>query len=160
MKINDAIFGVFFVVLAICVFVYAGTFPAARGVSFGPDLFPRIIAVMMGVGGATLIIGALRPAGRQPLFELADWARKPRSYTLLAAVVGSMVFYIFASDTLGFLLSTFIMMTGLLLVTRGRGNLVSSLVTAVIVSVTIYLIFVRMLRVPLPFGFIEALLVN
>lgn len=159
MKINDAVFGVFFVVLAICAFVYAGTFPAARGVSFGPDLFPRIIAVMMGVGGATLIIGALRPAGRQPLLELADWARKPRSYALLAAVAGSMVFYIFASDTLGFLLSTFIMMTGLLLVTRGRGNLVSSLVTAVIVSVTIYLIFVRMLRVPLPFGFIEALLV-
>jgi putative tricarboxylic transport membrane protein len=160
MRINDAVFGVFFVVLAICVFVYAGTFPAAKGVSFGPDLFPRIIAVMMGAGGAMQIIGALRPAGRQPFLQLANWARKPRSYTLLAAVAGSMVFYILAADMLGFLLSTFIMMTGLLLVTRGRGSLVSSLVTAIIVSLTIYLIFVRMLRVPLPYGVIESLLVN
>jgi putative tricarboxylic transport membrane protein len=160
MRINDAVFGVFFVVFAVCIFVYAGTFHAARSVSFGPDLFPRIIAVMMGIGGTILIIGALQPAGRQPLLQLADWARKSRSYTVLAAVAGSMVFYILASGTLGFLLSTFIMMTGLLLVTRGRGSLVSSLVVAVIVSVTIHLIFVRMLRVPLPFGFIESLLVR
>jgi putative tricarboxylic transport membrane protein len=160
MKINDAISGVFFIVLAVCIFVHAGTFPAATGVSFGPDLFPRIIAVMMGCGGTILVISALQPAGRQPLLQLADWARKPRSYTLMAAVVGSMVFYILASGTLGFLLSTFAMMSGLLLVTRGRGNLVSSLVTAAIVSATIYLIFVRMLRVPLPFGLIESLLVR
>lgn len=160
MRINDAVFGVFFVVLAVCVFVYAGTFSAAKGVSFGPDLFPRIIAVMMGAGGAMQIIGALRPAGRQPFLQLADWARKPRSYKLLAAVAGSMVFYILASGTLGFLLSTFVMMSGLLLVTRGWGCLLSSLVTAVIVSVMIYLIFVQMLRVPLPYGVIEALLVH
>ncbi len=160
MRINDAVFGVLFVILAICVFVYSGTFTAAKGVGFGPDLFPRIIAVLMGAGGAMQIISGLRPAGRQPFIQLADWARKPRSYTLLAAVAGSMLFYILASGALGFLLSTFVMMSGLLLVTRGRGSLVSSLVTAVIVSVTIYLIFVQMLRVPLPYGVIESLLVN
>lgn len=160
MKFNDAIAGALFVVLAICVFVYAGTFPAMRGVAYGPDLFPRIIAVMMGVGGAMLIVGGLRPAGRQPWLQLADWARKPKSYGLFAAVVGSMVFYILASDRLGFLLSSFLMMSGLLLVTRGPSRLVSSFVVAAVVSAGIYLIFARMLRVPMPYGFVEALLVR
>jgi putative tricarboxylic transport membrane protein len=160
MKFNDAIAGALFVAIAICVFVYAGTFPAMRGVAYGPDLFPRIIAVMMGVGGATLIVGGLRPAGRQPWLQLADWARQPKSYGLFAAVVGSMVFYILASDRLGFLLSSFLMMSGLLLVTRGPARLVSSLVVAAVVSAAIYLIFVRMLRVPMPYGFVESLLVR
>lgn len=160
MKFNDAIAGALFVAIAIFVFVYAGSFPAMRGVAYGPDLFPRVIAVLMGVGGATLIVGALRPAGRQPWLQLAEWARQPRSYVLFAAVVGSMVFYIVASGRLGFLLSTFLMMSGLLQVTRGPGRLVSSLVVAAAVSAGLYLIFARMLRVPLPFGIVESLLVH
>lgn len=158
MKCNDAIAGALFVVIAICVFVHAGSFPAMRGVAYGPDLFPRIIAVMMGIGGATLIVGGLRPVGRQQWVDLADWALKPRSYALIAAVIGSMVFYILASDKLGFLLSLFLMMSGLLLVTRGASRLVSNLVIAVVISVAIHLIFVRMLRVPLPYGFLESLM--
>ena len=160
MKFNDAIAGAFFVVIAICVFTYAGTFPAMRGVAYGPDLFPRIIAVMMGIGGTTLIVGALQPAGRQPWLQLAEWARKPRTYGLFGAVVGSMVFYIFASGRLGFLLSCFLMLVGLLLVTRGTSRAVSIVITSAVVSVAIYLIFVRMLRVPLPFGIVESLLVR
>lgn len=158
MKLNDAIAGALFVAIGISVFIYAGSFPAMRGVAYGPDLFPRIIAVMMGIGGATLIVSGLRPAGRQPWLQLADWARKPRSYMLFAAVIGSMVFYILTSDRLGFLLSSFLMMSGLLLVTRGASRLVSSLAVAAVVSVAIYVIFVRMLRVPLPYGFVESLL--
>ncbi len=160
MKINDAISGAFFLIIAVCVFVYAGTFPPMRGVAFGPDLFPRMIAVMMGIGGLSLIVGALRPAGRRPWLELAEWTRKPRSYGLFAAVTVSMTFYIVLADTLGFLLSCFLMMTGLLLATRGLSRIVSSLVVSAVVSAVIYIIFARMLRVPLPFGAIESLLVS
>jgi putative tricarboxylic transport membrane protein len=102
----------------------------------------------------------LQPAGRQPWLQLAEWARKPRTYGLFGAVVGSMVFYIFASGRLGFLLSCFLMLAGLLLVTRGTSRAVSIVITSAVVSVAIYLIFVRMLRVPLPFGIVESLLVR
>lgn len=160
MKFSDAITGAVFLALAAFVFVYAGSFPAMRGVAFGPDLFPRIIAVMMGLGATILIVGALRPAGRQPTILVAQWARDPRSYLLFAAVLGSATFYILFSETLGFLLSSFLMLGCLLLVTRGRTRLVSSSVIAATVSVVMYLVFVRMLRVPLPFGVVEALLVR
>ena len=160
MKINDAITGAFFLAVAIFVFIYSGTFPAMRGVSFGPDLFPRIIAFMMGLGGTMLIVGALLPAGRQPLIEIVDWARNPRTYFLLAAIVGSVLFYIYASTALGFLLTAFLLLGVLMTITRGIEKSVSSLIITVVATVAIYLIFARMLRVPLPFGIIESMLVR
>ncbi len=160
MKINDAISGSLFIVIAILVFIYAGTFRNMLGGSYGPDLFPRIVAVMMAIGGLSLVVAALRPAGRQPWLELAGWARQPRSYALMVAVVASMIFYILLSGTLGFLLTAFLLLAGLRIVTRGPSRAVSSAVIAAVVSVIAYLIFVRMLRVPLPFGIIESLLVR
>lgn len=160
MKVNDAVSGALFIVIAILVFVYAGTFRNMLGGAYGPDLFPRIVAVMMVIGGASLVFGAMRPVGRRPWLELAEWARQPRSYILMLAVVSSMVFFILLSSTLGFLLTSFVLLTGLLVVTRGAGQLLSSSAIAAIVSVTAYLIFVRMLRVPLPFGVVELLLVG
>lgn len=160
MKANDAITGGIFLAIAIFAFVYAGTFTALPGVKYGPDLFPRLIAVLMGLGGVILIVGSVRRSGGLPLFTIADWARRPRNHLILAAVVASIVFYIFASTRLGFLLSGFLMLGGLLAVTRGTSKLLSSAVIAAAVTVVIYLIFARLLRVPLPMGVIEFLMVR
>lgn len=157
MKANDAISGGIFLAVAIFAFFYAGTFKSFPGVKYGPDLFPRLVAVLMGIGGLILIIGALRPAGRQPLLNIAQWARNPQSYRIIAAVLGSIVFYIFLSDRLGFLLTGFIMLAGLLVATRGVSRTVSSLAISAGVIVILYLIFARLLRVPLPVGFLESL---
>ena len=155
MKANDAITGGIFLAVAIFAFVYAGTFAALPGVKYGPDLFPRLIALLMGLGGVALIVGSLRQSGRLSLFTLADWAQKPRSHLILASVVASIVFYIVASERLGFLLSAFLMLGGLLAATRGASRLLSSAAIAAIVTIVIYLIFARLLRVPLPMGAIE-----
>jgi hypothetical protein len=52
MRFNDAIPGALFLVIGIFAFVHAGGFTRFPGVPYGPDLFPRIIAVMMGGGGS------------------------------------------------------------------------------------------------------------
>jgi len=157
MKANDAITGGIFLAVAILAFLYAGTFTPLPGVKYGPDLFPRLVSVLMGLGGVILIVGALRPAGRQPLLSIAQWARTPRSYLIIVAVLGSIVFYILLSDRLGFLLTAFIMLSALLIATRGISRTVSSLVISASVVVVLYLIFARLLRVPLPVGVIESL---
>lgn len=159
MKFNDAIPGALFLAIGIFAFVHAGTFTRFPGVPYGPDLFPRIIAVMMGGGGLMLIVSGLRRAGRAPWLSLSDWARQPRSYGLFTAVVGSVVFYIFLSGTLGFLLTGFLMLTALFLVTRGAATILTSGPLAAVVTGIIHLIFAEMLRVPLPFGVIERWLV-
>tara|TARA_R110002020_G_scaffold113518_13_gene261118 strand:- start:9833 stop:10315 length:483 start_codon:yes stop_codon:yes gene_type:complete len=158
-KVNDAISGAIFLVLAILTFVHAGTFPAMRGVAYGPDLFPRLIAVLMGLGGVILIVSGLRSTARQPWLQLSDWARQPRSYILFAAVVGGVVFYLLAADVLGFMLAAFLMLTTVLAVTRGTTRLGSSAGIAAVVTVLIYMLFAQTLRVPLPHGVLERLLV-
>ena len=155
MKFNDAIPGALFLALGILAFVHAGSFTRFPGVPYGPDLFPRIIAVMMSGGGLMLIVSGLWGAGRAPWLALSDWARQPRSYGLFFAVVGSVLFYFFVSGTLGFLLTGVLMLTGLLVATRGPAKILSSAVLAAAVTGIIHIVFSEMLRVPLPFGVIE-----
>jgi putative tricarboxylic transport membrane protein len=106
-----------------------------------------------------LMVSGLRGAGRAPWITLADWAREPRSYALFFSVVGAVLFYIFLSGTLGFLLCGALMLTALLMITRGAGTIISSAAIAVVVTIVIHLVFAEMLRVPLPFGVIERWLV-
>ncbi|MBA3448015.1 MAG: tripartite tricarboxylate transporter TctB family protein [Pseudaminobacter sp.] len=160
MKVNDAATGAIFLAIAIAVFFYAGTFPGTRGVAYGPDLFPRIVAAMMGLGGIMLIVGGLRQTARQPLLSLAGWVYKPRTYAIFAGVIGSVLFYIFASPVLGFLLTGFTMLFGLLVVTRRPARPLSSVIIAAVVTAIIHILFVRALRVPLPYGIIESWLVG
>ena len=159
MRFNDAIPGRLFLAVGIFAFVHAGSFTRFPGVPYGPDLFPRIIAVMMGGGGLMLIVSGLRGAGRAPFVTLADWAREPRSYVLFFSVIGAVLFYVFLSGVLGFLLCGALMLTGLLMITRGVRTLLSSAVIGVVVTILIHLVFAEMLRVPLPFGVIERWLV-
>lgn len=159
MRFNDAIPGALFLAMGIFAFIHAGSFMSFPGVPYGPDLFPRIIAVMMGGGGVVLIIGGLRKAHRAPWLELADWARDWRSYGVFLAVVGAVLFYVLLSGTLGFLLTGFLMLTSLLLVTRGISAVISNVVIAALVTILIHFIFAEALRVPLPFGVIERWLI-
>ena len=159
MKFNDAIPGAVFLVIGIFAFLHAGSFMRFPGVPYGPDLFPRIIAVMMGGGGLILIVNSLRSANRVPLLELASWARDQRSYVTFFAIVAAVLFFVFFSGPLGFLLSGFLTLTGLFLVTRGVSTILSSAALAALVAIAIHIIFVMGLRVPLPFGVIERWLV-
>ncbi|MBP5858597.1 tripartite tricarboxylate transporter TctB family protein [Marivibrio halodurans] len=176
MKVNDAITGALFLLLAILAFVHAGSFAAMPGVPYGPSLFPRVVAGVMGLGGLLLMINGLRArraAGGDPgngsaggladgaagrWVTLADWARRGRSYLLFLAIVGVMLFYILAADMLGFLPTVLAMLIALLSVTRGLGRSLSNVVIALLTAVGIYLLFGLALRVPLPVGPVEDML--
>lgn len=160
MKVNDAISGGIFLALAIFAFVQAGKFPAMPGVPYGPSLFPRLVAVVMGLGGAMLIWSGLKSARSEPWGALADWAYDPRSYLIFFSIIGSVVAYILLADILGFLLISFLLLLLLFCVTRGVRPLASNLVIAAVTSVLIYFVFAEMLRVPLPYGVVETLLPN
>lgn len=160
MKFNDAITGALFLVLAVLAFLYAGTFKAMPGVPYGPGLFPRLVAVMMGIGGVILIFSGLRRAAGSDghWLHLAEWARSGRSYLVFFAIVGVMLFYILAAEKLGFLLTCFLMLTVLLTVTRGASRFVSTLVLSSVTTLGIHFLFSSGLRVPLPRGGLEMLL--
>lgn len=160
MKVNDAISGLLFLALAVFAFVEAGSFPVMPGIPYGPDLFPRIVASVMGLGGVLLILSGARDLLHERWVDLAPWARDPRSWIVFCAVTGGMAFYILAAGSLGFMLVSFLLLTALMALTRGIARLPSSLAVAAATTGAVHAIFGTVLRVPLPRGPVEALLMG
>lgn len=157
MHINDAILGVITIAVSIFIIAVARTFPALPGVPYGPGLFPTIIAGCMSLGGVVLIIKGIRQFPQSGWLTLDPWAKTLRSYFTLGLIFAALLFYILFSDTLGFIITSALILAALLLWTRGLERLLSSLIISVSFSVVIYLVFVKFMRVPLPPGMMQGL---
>lgn len=158
MKVNDALSGVVLVLLSGVIYALTWDYPGMPGQPYGPALFPRIIAVLMALTGLTLIISGLRRWRERPAVVFAEWVRSPRHAAGLIAVILSVVFYIYASKSLGFVLTGFIILAVLFLLLRGRAHLWSSLAIAAVTIIAIQQFFGELLRVPLPWGVLQSII--
>jgi len=151
MKLNDAVFGALFLILAIAVVIASRAFPAIPGQQIGPGAFPTLVASILAVCSLLLIARGLRSGQRW--FEGGAWLRSPRHMLRFAAVVGALLFYLSAAQTLGFIITGMLLMTGLL---RAFGvRWMTTLLTAVAATLLIHSIFYKMLKVPLPWGVLQ-----
>ena len=153
MKFNDALSGAALAALGAVVLWHIQGFPPMPGQKYGPAWFPGLIAVGLLICGALLMIARLRAATTQPLVEPPDWVRRPRAAAGVASILGGLLFYIFAVDTLGFHITA-----ALLLVVWSRLLRASWLLAvpmAIGATVVIHLSFYKLLKVPLPWGLFE-----
>ena len=125
MRFNDAIFGVLLIVFAIAEIAYTRAFPSLHGQAYGPDLFPILIGVGFLITGAILTIQGLAQRAGQPLVEIGAWAADRRNVVNFALVLLALLFYIAASDWLGFILTAFVIML-VLLKSFGSGMVTAS----------------------------------
>jgi putative tricarboxylic transport membrane protein len=153
MRLNDAVFGVLLIVFAIAEIAYTRTFPSLHGQAYGPDLFPIMIGVGFLITGAILTWQGLAQRGGQPLLEVGPWADDRRNVVSFALVLLALLFYIVASDWLGFIPTAFIIML-VLLKSFGSG-LVTAVVIAALTTLGIQALFARVLLVPLPWGLLQ-----
>jgi putative tricarboxylic transport membrane protein len=153
MRLNDAIFGVLLIVFAIAEIAYTRTFPSLHGQAYGPDLFPILIGVGFLITGAILTIQGLAQRAVQPLVETGAWAADRRNVVNFALVLLALLFYIAASDWLGFILTAFIIML-VLLKSFGSG-MATAVVVAALTTLAIHALFARVLLVPLPWGVLQ-----
>jgi len=148
MKISDAVMGALLLVLAAAIGIYVSGFPAMSGQRYGAALFPGMIAAGLAACGALLLARGVRE--RAPAFAFASWTRVPALAANFALVCGALLFYIFASEFLGFMLTGALLLLALFLKLGVR--LLTAVIVAPVAVLVIHLLFYKLLKVPLPWG--------
>jgi putative tricarboxylic transport membrane protein len=151
MKINDAVMGGFLLALAAAIGVYVSGFPGMPGQRYGAALFPGMIAAGFAVCGVLLLVRGLRE--KAPAFEFAPWTREMPLAANFALICGALLFYILASETLGFMVTGTLLL--LMLFLKLGVRLSVSVVVAPSAALVIHLLFYKLLKVPLPWGILK-----
>jgi putative tricarboxylic transport membrane protein len=149
-KLSDAVFGLLLLALGAAVIATVASYPTIAAQRVGPALFPGLIALGLVIAGLILIVQGWRARATIPWIRFEPWVRSPRHVAGVLGVIGSIVFYIVASDKLGFFLTSLLILTvcfRLFGVTLGR-----SIVIATVATLVIHFAFYKLLRVPLPWG--------
>jgi putative tricarboxylic transport membrane protein len=149
-KLNDAVFGLLLIALGAGVLLGVQGYPKIPGQPVGPALFPGLIAAGLCVGGVVLLVQGWRQRAGEPWLVWDAWVRSPRHLVALAVLLGSVVFYIVAAQTLGFLLTAPLILLALFLSLRVRPP--TAIVLAVVAALLVHYAFYKLLRVPLPWG--------
>jgi putative tricarboxylic transport membrane protein len=150
MKLNDAVFGLLFMLLGAAVLAAIQGYPKIPGQPVGPALFPGLIAAGLCVTGVLLVARGIRHRGEQPWLAWDDWVRSPRHVLALLVLLGSVLFYILVANKLGFLLTAPLVLGALLLVLRVPP--LRAVTIAIIATLVVHFAFYKLLRVPLPWG--------
>lgn len=152
MQLDDRLIGVLAIIGGIAVIAGTFDFREVPGQQFGSAFFPRIVGAALMFTGVTLFLSA---KGDGPWITFPDWM-KGRSAFSGIAVLAAGIFWLLAAPHLGFMGTTFLTMAALMLVAGGR--LLTSLLISAGMTGLLHLVFGVLLRVPLPYGFLEKLL--
>ena len=157
MRANDAVIGIILVLFAAIMVALTASFPPFPGQKYGPALFPRLLGAGLMVCGAVLVSRGVeaRRAG-EPLITFAEWTSRPGSAFAFALVLGSILLYVFTSETVGFIPIAVVILTVLFLWFGVRW--IVAIPTAVVATWAIHWFFASAMRVPLPRGWLNAVL--
>jgi hypothetical protein len=147
-KKEDIGIGVGLIILSIWLFWYVGRYRPVEIYIYGPDFFPRILAVMMAILGISLIINALL-GNSLKMGDRID----PKGFVRLLISIGICIGYLFLTTILGFATATFVFLFILMTFLKQKGILLrifSSVATAILV----WGIFRYFLIIPLPEGWL------
>ena len=157
MQLSDRISGSVIAALGATAFIYGSKLPPVPGQQVGPSAFPMVIGAGLVICGAAIIFGIGRhfeevaeadvvthsaPETLEPVVPWRNWL------ALLPPAL--LAFYALVSETLGFLPTAAIMVLICSLAFGFRPKLAVPL--AIIAPFAINLIFLKLLRVPLPGG--------
>lgn len=152
MKLSDRVSGAALVVLGAAAAISGSRLPAVPGQDVGPAVFPMVVGIGLVLCGAMIALG-IGHAFEAP--EEEEGPPRPRWYGLRALVPpGLLVFYVVAVDWLGFL-PTSAAIVAAAAVALGAGWRLA-LPLALLTPLAVHAVFAKLLRVPLPDGFIPA----
>jgi len=149
----DIVVGLAAIALLVAVVVLSERFPQPHRFELGAAVFPRIVAVLLALVGASIalkrIVASLRPATG----STTEWVAIENPIQVLVALVALVLYGMFLRG-LGFLIVTPLFLLVLLRVLGVRSWLAVVLI-AVLSTAGIWIIFDRLLGVPLPNGLLR-----
>lgn len=160
MKFNDAVWGALFGLFGVVVLVHVQAFPKIPGQQVGPALFPGIVATGLIVCGILLVLKGLaarRVAGGPDgaWMTLPGWVGERRYVVAFFATIGVNVFYIYAVDRLGFIVTATIYLSVLFWCFRVATKWIVPI--ALVATLVIHYAFYKLLKVPLPWGLLQGM---
>lgn len=146
MKKNDTVFGSIFIALGIFIFTQTFFYPSLEKGHPGPGLFPNLLAVLFIIFGSVLIFKAKRPSVAQE--EIASPVRKKVTNALF--VLGIIIVYVVVVDKVGFLVTSAVLL--FVLMKKLGAPVLRSATASICITLFINVMFLKILRVPLPPG--------
>ena len=148
MRTSNTVIGVLLIIFACIVLIHVQSFPTLENGYPGPALFPEVLCVLFIGCGIGLVIQGIRRREKVLKFDLgtitlAGWIN-------IVFVLGAVVCYIFLAEFLGFLIFSFVIL--MILMKWLKVKTLPSLAMSAVVTLAIYMLFAKMLLVPLPWG--------
>ncbi len=154
MKFNDAVSGGALLALAIAILLNVSGFPDIPGQQIGPAVFPALLALMLAGCALLMIAKGIAAARTEAWVQPGRWLASPVHRRNFLVTVGCLLFYLLASEWLGFLLCGVIILSAMFTALAVRSALVLPL--ALIITLVIHMVFYKGLRVPLPWGVLQS----
>jgi putative tricarboxylic transport membrane protein len=161
MQLSDRVTGLFLIALG-GVSAYAGSrLPPVPGQQIGPNVFPMVVGLGLCFCGGLIAFGIGRHYEDEAEADLAAVSGPPTESPgtqgwlrgLMALVPpGLLLFYVYAVDWLGFLVTASIVIFTAAMALGARLRLAVPL--ALVAPFVVHLIFAKLLRVPLPWGLV------
>ena len=149
MKRSDAAVAGLLIGFAAFIFLESRRLPLGSLREPQTGVFPTILATLLALFAAVLLLQAWRtadPAGGAETLE-------PRSWTRIGAALAAMAFFALALESVGFFLTTFLLM--ILLLRAIEAQRWSKVITIALATALVsYAIFGMLLGIPLPAGFL------
>ena len=148
MRVSNTAIGLFLIIFAAVVLWHVQSFPSLDNGYPGPALFPSVLAVLFILCGVGLIIQGVRQ--REKVLKFDTGALTLSGLLNIIFVLATIVCYIFLAEYIGFLIFSVAVLV--VLMKWLKVKTLSSIMMALSVTFVIYLLFAKVLLVPLPWG--------
>ena len=152
MKINDLVLGLLLLIFCAAGLLYTNlTFPVQPDGTPGPSFFPNVLFSLLVICALSLIIKHCLSTVKSPFVAFPSLDIK--GVVSIVVLLFFVLVYIFYSDVIGFIPLSFGTVFFLSLWLKVDWKV--CIVSAVITTAVIYIVFVKILLVPLPQGIIN-----
>jgi putative tricarboxylic transport membrane protein len=134
-------------VIGICIITIAMTFPKGSNGVPGPGMFPIIIATIIILSSVAVLIRSLRMEKKDDKEVKFLSADTKRAYITMAI----LAIYFIVLPFIGFCVSTALLML-VLIKWFSKKNIIQCSLISLIITLAIFLVFSKLLNVPLHFG--------